>query len=83
MLTFKHEFNSNNLTLNFKLDYFEFYFFRFGDEGDKGMMNAMNFFWISGLVMKMMKMVMKVNSFSQNLTERIYLANGSIVKGPK
>jgi hypothetical protein len=48
MLTFKHEFNSNNLTLNFKLDYFEFYFFRFGDEGDKGMMNAMNFFWISG-----------------------------------
>jgi hypothetical protein len=80
MLTFKHEFNSNNLTLNFKLDYFEFYFFRFGDEGDKGMMNAMNFFWISGLVMKM---VMKVNSFSQNLTERIYLANRSIVKGPK
>ena len=77
MLTFKHEFNSNNLTLNFKLDYIEFYFFRFGD---KGMMNAMNFFWISGLVMKM---VMKVNSFSQNLTERIYLANGSIVKGPK
>jgi hypothetical protein len=48
MLTFRHEFNSNNLTLNFKLDYFEFYFFRFGDEGDKGMMNAMNFFWISG-----------------------------------
>jgi hypothetical protein len=60
-----------------------FYFFRFGDESDKGMKNYMIFSEFLDLVMKMMKMTMKVNSFSQNLTEKTYLANENIVKETK